>query len=86
MIPQSNFQSLRSIIASLRVVIDQFDSDSKQARALILEIATRLDEGGLCERNHVSRTIKKILVYRLPKNGLRNAYLRNIRGNISKAN
>lgn len=50
--------SIKSIIASLRVVID---SDFKQATALILEIATRLDKVELCERNHVSRTIKKIL-------------------------
>ena len=41
--------------------IDQIDSDFKQARELILEIAKRLDEEGLCERNEISRTLKKIL-------------------------
>ena len=55
-------QTVKSIIASLRILIDQLDSDFKQARELILEIAKRLDEGGLCERNQISRTIKKILI------------------------
>ena len=45
----------------LRVVVDQIDSDFKQARELILEIARQLDERKLCERNQISRTIKKIL-------------------------
>jgi hypothetical protein len=54
-------QNIKSIIATLRVVIDQLDSDFKQAKDLILEIARQLDEGGLCERNQISRTIKKIL-------------------------
>jgi hypothetical protein len=53
---------VKSIIASLRILIDQLDSDFKQARELILEIAKRLDEGSLCERNQISRTIKKILI------------------------
>jgi hypothetical protein len=55
-------QTVKSIIASLRILIDQLDSDFKQARDLILEIAKRLDEGSLCERNQISRTIKKILI------------------------
>lgn len=55
-------QTVMSIIASLRMLIDQLDSDFKQARDLILEIAKRLDEGSLCERNQISRTIKKILI------------------------
>jgi hypothetical protein len=54
-------QSIKSIIASLRVVVDQIHSDFKQARELILEIARQLDERELCERNQISRTIKKIL-------------------------
>ena len=54
-------QNIKSIIASLRVVVDQIHSDFKQAKELILEMARRLDEEGLCERNHISRTIKKIL-------------------------
>ena len=54
-------QNIKSIIATLRVVVDQIDSNFKQARELILEIARQLDEGELCERNQISRTIKKIL-------------------------
>jgi hypothetical protein len=71
-------QNIKSIIASLRVVVDQIDSDFKQARELILEIARQLDERKLCERNQISRTIKKILKDKIqegrsPRNGLRNA-------------
>jgi hypothetical protein len=54
-------QNIKSIIATLRVVVDQIDSGFKQARELILEIARQLDERKLCERNQISRTIKKIL-------------------------
>lgn len=54
-------QTVMSIIASLRVVIDQIDLDFKQAKEMILEIARRLDEDGLCERNHISRKIKEIV-------------------------
>ena len=54
-------QNIKSIIATLRVVVDQIDSNFKQARELILEIARQLDERELCERNQISRTIKKIL-------------------------
>jgi hypothetical protein len=54
-------QNIKSIIATLRVVVDQIDSDFKRARELILEIARQLDEKKLCERNQISRTIKKIL-------------------------
>jgi hypothetical protein len=54
-------QNIKSIIATLRVVVDQIDSDFKKARELILEIARQLDERQLCARNEISRTIKKIL-------------------------
>jgi hypothetical protein len=54
-------QNIKSIIVSLRVVVDQIASDFKQASELILEIAKRLDEGKLCERNHISITVKEIL-------------------------
>jgi hypothetical protein len=46
--PDSFSQHIKSIISSLRVVIDQIDSDFKQAKELILEIARRLDEEKLC--------------------------------------
>ena len=54
-------QNIKSIIATLRVVVDQIDSHFKQARELILKIAKQLDERELCERDQISRTIKKIL-------------------------
>ncbi|MGA9153265.1 MAG: hypothetical protein WBZ36_22025 [Candidatus Nitrosopolaris sp.] len=60
-IPDSLSKDVKSKITMLLVVIDQIDSDFKQARELILEIAKRLDEGRLCERNEISRTLKKIL-------------------------
>ena len=60
-------QDIRSKITMLLVVIDQIDSDFKQARELILEIAKRLDEEGLCERNEISRTLKKILREKIQK-------------------
>jgi hypothetical protein len=54
-------QKIKSIIATLRVVVDQIDSDFKQARQLILEIARQLDEGRLCDRGLISIKIKEIL-------------------------
>ncbi len=54
-------QNIKSIIATLRIVIDQLDSDFKQAKDVILETARQLDEGRICDRNQISRTIKKIL-------------------------
>jgi Ni,Fe-hydrogenase I large subunit len=59
--PYSFPQDIKSKITMLLVVIDQIDSDFKQARELILEIAKRLDEEEVCERNEISRTLKKIL-------------------------
>ncbi len=57
----SRAQDLDGIIASLLSIIDQIDSCFREAKALILELARRLDEGGVCERGHVCREIKKIL-------------------------
>jgi hypothetical protein len=54
-------QTIKGIIVTLRLAIDQIDSAFKQARDLILEIAKRLDEGGLCATDQVSITIKRIL-------------------------
>jgi len=59
--PDSFPQDIKSKITMLLVVIDQIDSDFKQARELILEIAKRLDEGRLYERSQISRILKKIL-------------------------
>jgi hypothetical protein len=61
-------QSIKSVIATLRVVIDQIDSDFNQARELILEITKRLDEGSLCKRNHISITVKEILKDKIKEN------------------
>jgi hypothetical protein len=59
--PDSFPQDINSIITMLLIVFDQIHSNFKQARELILEIAKRLDEGRLCERSQISRTLKKIL-------------------------
>ena len=66
--PDSFPQHIKSIISSLRVVIDQIDSDFKQAKELILEIARRLDEEKLCERDQISRTIKILLKDKIQAN------------------
>jgi len=66
--PDSFPQHIKSIITSLRVVIDQIDSDFKQAKELILEIARRLDEEKLCERDQISRTIKILLKDKIEAN------------------
>jgi hypothetical protein len=57
----SDVNGLNGIIASLRSLIDQIHLDYSQTKDLILELARRLDEGGLCERVMISREIKKIL-------------------------
>jgi hypothetical protein len=54
-------RDIKDIIATLLLTVDRIDSTFKQARDLILELARLLDERGLCERNQISRRIKKIL-------------------------
>jgi hypothetical protein len=66
--PNSFPQHIKSIISTLRVVIDQIDSDFKQAKELILEIARRLDEEKLCERDQISRAIKILLKDKIQAN------------------
>ena len=85
-------QNVKSMISSLRIVIDQLDSDFKQARELILEITKRLDEGGLCERNQISRTIRRnILIDKIQEGKITEKWIQeclspDIKGNIPKAN
>src|SRR2546428_13758633 len=52
---------IESIVSELKIVIDQFDSDSRKAKDLILELARILDELGQYERSQISRKIKEIL-------------------------
>jgi hypothetical protein len=47
-------QAIKNKITMLLGVIDQIDSDFKQARELILEIAKRLDEEGLSQVSHAA--------------------------------
>jgi hypothetical protein len=54
-------QDIKTMISRLRTLVDQIDSGFKQARDIILDIARLLDEGRLCNRNQISRRIKKIL-------------------------
>jgi hypothetical protein len=51
-------QNIKNIITKLRITVDHIDSP---ARDLIHELARQLDERRLCERNQISRRIKKIL-------------------------
>jgi hypothetical protein len=57
----SENKSLDEIIAELKAVIDQIVTNQTNARKLILELARRLDEGHMCERNQICRRIKDIL-------------------------
>lgn len=57
-IPDDFPNSIRGIISNLRNVVDQFATNSKE---LVIELARRLDEVKICERNKISRLIKYIL-------------------------
>lgn len=57
-IPDDFSNSIRGIISNLRSVVDQFGTNSKE---LVIELARRLDEEKVCERNKISRLIKYIL-------------------------
>jgi hypothetical protein len=54
-------KNLDDIITTLRSLIDQIDSNFREAKDLILELARRLDEEAVCERGRVCRKIKNIL-------------------------
>jgi hypothetical protein len=58
---QPDNQILIGIIADLKLVIDQLYIDENNVKNLILELARRLDEDKLYERNQISRKIKNIL-------------------------
>ena len=57
----SDEQTIKGIIVDLKLVIDQLDNNRTKAKDLIHELARRLDESKQCERDQVSRKIKKIL-------------------------
>jgi hypothetical protein len=57
----SKYYNLKEIITDLKSTIDQLNSNFENAKKLILELAKRLDENQLCERNQISRVIKNIL-------------------------
>lgn len=57
----SKFLGLRGIITDLKSTIDQLNSNFENVKKAILELARRLDEGELCERNQICRAIKDIL-------------------------
>jgi hypothetical protein len=57
-IPDDFSISIRRIISNLRNVVDHFGTNSKE---LVIELARRLDEEKVCERNKISRLIKYIL-------------------------
>jgi hypothetical protein len=56
----SDDQTIKDIIIDLRLVVDQLGKDFMKAN-LIHELARRLDESKVCERDQVSRKIKEIL-------------------------
>jgi regulator of replication initiation timing len=57
----SEDQTIKGIITDLRLVVDQLGNNFVKATELIHELARHLDESKLCERDQVSRKIKKIL-------------------------
>ena len=57
----SEDQTIKDIIINLKLVVDQLGSNFVKAKELIHELARHLDESKLCERDQVSRKIKKIL-------------------------
>jgi regulator of replication initiation timing len=57
----SDDQTINGIIVRLKLVVDQLSSNFVKAKDLIHELARHLDESKLCERDQVSRKIKKIL-------------------------
>jgi hypothetical protein len=58
---QPDNRIITGIIADLKLVIDQLYIDENNVKNLILELARRLDEDKLYERNQISRKIKNIL-------------------------
>jgi hypothetical protein len=52
---------IRGIIVDLRSVISQINVNQKHAKELILELARRMDELQLCQKDEISRRIKDIL-------------------------
>jgi regulator of replication initiation timing len=57
----SEDQTIKGIITDLKLVVDQLGNNFTKAKNLIHELARRLDESKQCERDQVSRKIKKIL-------------------------
>ena len=78
---------IKKIITELKLIVDQLNSNFKDARELILGLARRLDEEGHYERNQICIRIKKILKgkARFRKSGLKTVCPPNTRENIRKA-
>src|SRR2546428_13120326 len=57
----TSIDNLEGVIASLRSLIDRIDSNFREAKDLILELARRLDEERVVKQGQVCRKIKKIL-------------------------
>jgi hypothetical protein len=57
----SRFHNVKGIITELKLTIDQLSSNFESAKSLILKLARKMDEVGLCERNEICSTIKDLL-------------------------
>lgn len=68
----NNFGSSRieGLINTLKSLIDQIQDNSIRAKDLILEIARRLDEDGLCKRSLICKEIKKLLIDKIKQGKL----------------
>ena len=60
-IPDEFPSMISVIIADLRNIIDQLDSNFKSTKELIIELGRKLDEEKISERSKISRLIKYIL-------------------------
>jgi hypothetical protein len=55
----SDDQTIKGIIIDLRLVVDQLGKNFIKTKDLIYELARSLDESKQCERDQVSREIKR---------------------------
>jgi hypothetical protein len=55
-------QKVQGIVLELQRAVDELGSNFNKVKDLILDLARVLDETGECERGHISRKIKELLL------------------------
>jgi hypothetical protein len=61
---------LEGLINTLKSLLDQIQDNTIRAKDLILEIARRLDEDGICKRSLICNEIKKLLIDKIKQGKL----------------